>query len=170
MTSSEPKAQSFSEHLRQTNFVGARLRCLLVAFLMPAGVVLDYVTHQQQWVEFLFLRFGAAGVSLLGLGLSYASSGKKHPVLVGAIPAVAAAVSVQLMTLRLGGFSSPYYAGLNSIVLGISIVYTWHWTYRSCVLGRRSWTMACSGVLLLHQMPRLLTLLSFLRRPSFPIH
>ena len=117
------------------NLSAARLGYLLSAVLMPAGVVLDGLTEPEHVGSFLWIRLGASAASLALLGLSYTLIGWWHVVLLGAGPPLVCATAIELMVLRLGGYASPYYAGLNLCILAVGVLYTWRWWQAALVSG-----------------------------------
>ena len=118
---------SFAERLAEMNLAGTRLGYVLSAVLMPAGFVLDWLTQRQHVAEFLVIRVIAAAVALVLLGVTYVPRAREHTVLLGAGPPFVCAAGIQAMILRLGGYASPYYAGLNLCILAVGVLYTWRW-------------------------------------------
>jgi signal transduction histidine kinase len=117
--------QSFDEYLAARNLAGAQLACILVAVLMPAGVTLDWISQPAKVEEFLGLRLVASALSCAVLLLTRFRWARQWPLLLGALPAFIASVTIQTMIERLDGYASPYYAGLNLCILGLGLVFTW---------------------------------------------
>jgi signal transduction histidine kinase len=117
--------RKFSRHAGQSNVPAARLSCVLVALLMPAGILLDVLTEPAHALEFLRLRLLTSLVSLGILGLTFTRWGARHAFWVGAAPPCAASVAIAIMIERLGGYASPYYAGLSLCILGVGLVFRW---------------------------------------------
>ncbi|AKU93293.1 ATP-binding protein [Vulgatibacter incomptus] len=115
----------FRAHLAERNLVAARLAALLVAVLMPAGVVLDWLTNPELVQPFFTLRVAAAAGSLVVLGLTYVVRDERVTFPLGLLPALIGSLAIAAMIGRLEGFSSPYYAGLNLCILGMGIVFVW---------------------------------------------
>jgi len=54
--------------------------------------------------------------------VAYPAIGKQHPALLGIVGPPIVGGSVSLMIVPLGGYESPYYAGLNLVILGVTLV------------------------------------------------
>jgi signal transduction histidine kinase len=108
-------------HERAERSQYGRVASFLVVLLMPAGIVLDYFIYPDKVGTFLVLRLASAAVGLL---LWYLHSPRFHrfqPFLgvpIGLLPAAAIALMIYLTE----GESSPYYAGLNLLLLAVSAV------------------------------------------------
>ncbi len=118
--------EAYRAHERQQRINTGKIASALVVFLMPAGVVLDAVVYQRELVPFLWIRlFGSALGAVLWF-LHTTSFGQKHVRWLGLPIAFAPAFCVAWMIHRTEGFDSPYYAGLNLILLAISVVVRWN--------------------------------------------
>jgi len=102
---------------------------------MPAGLLLDALTEREHFWPFLWIRLGASVASVLLLGVSYVGVASQHVVVLGAGPPLVCATAIELMVLRLGGYASPYYAGLNLCILAVGVLYTWRWWQAALVSG-----------------------------------
>ena len=127
--------EAVEARLREVNLSAARLGYVLSAMLMPAGVVLDWMTTPEHVWPFLWIRLGASAVSFVVLGLSFWRVVAAHVVLLGSGPPLICAIAIELMILRLGGYASPYYAGLNLCILAVGVLYTWRWWQAAIVSG-----------------------------------
>lgn len=138
-TGSRSAIDSVEERLATLNLSAARLGYLLSAALMPAGVVLDWITQREHALSFLWIRLGASLVALVLFGVSHLPGAKRFAVLLGAGPPLVCGTGIELMILRLGGYASPYYAGLNLCILAVGVLYTWRWwqalAVSGCVVG-----------------------------------
>lgn len=120
-----PPLHGFSAHVAERNVPAARVACLLVAGLMPLGILLDVVTEPSHALDFVKLRLLSSFVCFAVLGLTYTPLGKRNAFWIGAAPAFVAAAAISVMIQRLGGYASPYYAGLSLCILGIGLVFYW---------------------------------------------
>jgi signal transduction histidine kinase len=134
------------ESLPQRNLRCARLVAILTAILMPAGIVLDLLTNPAEVAHLASLRVGSAAVALLALRLSYISGAERYEFVLGLTPAVAAALAIELMMQRLGGYAHPYYAGLSQCILGLGVIF--YWPVRRILF-------ACTLILLIWLVPAL---------------
>jgi len=91
--------------------------------LLPLFGILDYLIAPTNLVHsFLILRLVAAVILLAILLVVYPAIGKQYPAVLGIIGPPIVGGSVSLMTVRMGGYESPYYAGLNLVILGVTLV------------------------------------------------
>ncbi|MGC9941218.1 MAG: ATP-binding protein, partial [Verrucomicrobiota bacterium] len=106
--------------------------CLLVIVLMPAGVVLDYFVYPKKLGIFVVLRLlCSAGAGALCF-VHTTKLGHKYYRLLGVPIAVLPALGIATMIYITQGPSSPYYAGLNLILLASSMVVRWN-TFESLI-------------------------------------
>src|SRR5664280_1970326 len=134
-------SETLTAHERQERIHTNKIASLLVAALMPAGVVLDYFVYPNHVVLFLVLRLIC---SVLACGIWFMHTtrlGHKHYRLLGIPIALLPALFIAIMIYETDGPVSPYYAGLNLIVLAISVVVRWNATESF---------IAISGVLLMY--------------------
>jgi len=117
--------EQFEAHIAQRNVEAARVCCLLAAVLMPAFAVLDWLTHPEMVRPFLVLRLGTSLLSIGLLVLTFASWARRVSVVLGAAPALLCAAMIEVMVVRLEGYSSPYYAGLCLCIMGVGVIFTW---------------------------------------------
>ena len=116
----------------------------LVFLLMPAGVLLDRIVYKGEKFLFYFLLLRLLS-SVLAFGLLFlhtTSFGKRHYKYLGLPIALLPAGAIAMMIwLTNDPAASPYYAGLNLILLAVSVVV--HWSTRESLL-------AVAGVLLMY--------------------
>lgn len=125
MTTTPATHRSFRESLAERNHQAARLCAVIAAVLMPAGTSLDLITQPAHVGRFLVYRLIGTAAALIFLAFTYANWSRRHTFLVGLGPVLACAIPIQAMIHDLGGFSSPYYAGLNLCILGVGVIFTW---------------------------------------------
>ena len=128
---------SFGEYRADLNLRAARVTAVLAAILVPSGVVLDWFTHRDQALFLLSLRMIVAVVALACLWLTFVPSTRRYEYLLGLIPVLATAVVIEIMVLKLEGYSSPYYAGLAHCLLALGVIFYWSvpeslWPVDSC--------------------------------------
>ncbi len=114
-------------HERQQRIFTGKVASALVVFLMPPGIVLDYFVYEREVVPFLWIRlFGSALAAVLWF-LHTTSFGQKHVRWFGLPIPFVPAFCIAWMIYRVGEPASQYYAGLNLILLAVSVV--GHWTF-----------------------------------------
>jgi len=108
-----------------------KLACVLVIVLMPAGVLLDLTVYPEKTGEFLLLRLLC---SLLVCGvwaLHFTRFARRHYPWVGATIPLLPVLFMTWMIFDTEGPLSPYYAGLNLVLLALSAV--GHWSLRESI-------------------------------------
>ena len=119
--------QAFLEYDRQVIWRNVMLGCLLGIVLMPAGTALDFFMYKGQLGYFLKLRLTCS--LLIGIFWLVVASpwGRRYPRQLGVVLAFFPAFFIALMVYVTGGAVSPYYAGLNLVLLVIGFIL--HWTF-----------------------------------------
>ncbi len=93
--------------------------------LMPMGAGLDWITDERLALNFFVARLVCAGLCGALLSLSFTSSGKKRPELIAFGVVMICALAFEYMIQHLGGFASPYYAGIMQLILAIGVLVFW---------------------------------------------
>jgi signal transduction histidine kinase len=125
---------AFLANEQQVRINTGKVACALVIALMPAGVVLDLAVYPDMFVKFLGFRLFC---SALAVGLFYLHKtkfGEKHYQYLGLPIALLPAGFIALMIhVVKTPADSPYYAGLNLILLSVSVVV--HWSTRESLIA-----------------------------------
>jgi signal transduction histidine kinase len=127
---------AFLANEQQERVHNGKVAAALVFALMPAGITLDLVyigslysdPHQRRHIILQFLMIRLAS-SLLAAGLWFlhrTAWGRKNYKLISLPIALLPALCITWMIYATEGPDSPYYAGLNLILLAVSVVA--HWT------------------------------------------
>jgi signal transduction histidine kinase len=126
--------QAFAEYDRNVTVNNFKVACVVGAILMPAGVVLDRAVYPGQWVPFLEARFLCSVLIASFLRVLITPFGRRNYRYFGVtlfmLPASFIAWMIfasQDSKVSLGGAASPYYAGLNLVMLVLAFVL--HWTF-----------------------------------------
>lgn len=101
---------------------GCHALCLLAITLFPAFALLDYVAHPEQLGPLWSIRFSTVAAYLILYLLLRRGAFASRPYGLALALAGLAAVSITTMCLLLGGYQSPYYAGVNLVVLALVVV------------------------------------------------
>jgi signal transduction histidine kinase/CheY-like chemotaxis protein len=115
--------QAFREHTKSLCYERVKVLYRLGIVLVPLFGFLDYVfAPVHLFLLFLTLRLVTSLILLLILILAYPTIGRRSPQVLGILGPPIVGASVAIMTRFLGGYTSPYYAGLNLVILGVSLV------------------------------------------------
>ncbi|HTV39619.1 MAG TPA: ATP-binding protein [Candidatus Sulfotelmatobacter sp.] len=128
-------ADAFIAHERSQRIYTGKIGCLLVMVLVPFGACLDYIVYPDKFQSFLAMRLAC---SVLAAGLLYLHTtklGQKYFRLLGVPIALLPALFITWMMADTQGETSPYYAGLNLIVLSASVVVRWNITESVVAVG-----------------------------------
>jgi len=141
-TLSQPEFRTaFQAHERQERINTGKVASALVVFLMPLGITLDYFVYREERGLFLFLRLLCSALVAFIWFLYTTRLGQKHYKFLGLLIPLLPALFICGMIYETEGPSSPYYAGLNLILLAVSAVVHWS-TWESLV--------ATGGILLFY--------------------
>jgi two-component system sensor histidine kinase PhcS len=116
------------EYERQIMVRHLRVGCYLVMVLMPVGFLLDYAyyyhDYEARWL-FLIFRLTCSLILVPIPGLLRSEFGLRHYQGVGLFVALLPSFFICWMIFEREGPSSPYYAGLNLVLLAIAFVLRW---------------------------------------------
>src|SRR5438477_7304853 len=138
---------AFRANERQERVNTGKVAAALVVFLMPVGVVLDYFVYRERLVYFLRLRLACSALAGCIWYLHTTRFGQEHYKWLGLPIALLPAFFIAWMIYVTEGPVSPYYAGLNLILLAVSVVVRW---------SVRESLLAVGGVLLMYSAACLL--------------
>jgi signal transduction histidine kinase len=116
---------TYSDYEKQITIHHLRVGCLLVVALMPAGIFLDYFVYPDKLGYFLTLRLVCSVLEIGVWGLLYTALAQKLARSLALVVAMLPAFFICWMIYATQGPGSPYYAGLNLILLAIAFVMRW---------------------------------------------
>ena len=125
--------QAFSEYDREVRISNSKLGAVLAIILMPAGAALDYFVYQDRVWEFLKLRLLCSLLVGVVWFLFLTPFGKRHYRVLGMTWYMLPAFFIAWMIRNAGDPVSPYYAGLNIVLLAIGLILPW--TYKENLLA-----------------------------------
>ena len=125
--------QAFLDHERQVRINTGKLACALVVVLMPFGVLLDYAVYPDKVGYFFKLRLLCSVLVGIIWLLHRTRWARNHYRLLGLPIVMLPAFFIAFMIFVTHGASSPYYAGLNLILLAVSAV--GHWSFRDTMIS-----------------------------------
>src|SRR5688572_1136175 len=102
--------EAYGKHQRQERISSGKNAILLVVFLMPAGVLLDYFVYPEEVGRFLILRLVCSALAVGFWYLHGTKLGERHFRLLGVPIALLPAIFIAWMILVKEGPTSPYYA------------------------------------------------------------
>jgi signal transduction histidine kinase len=107
--------------------LASRLRvcCWLAILLVPVFVALDAILHPQLVRPFLVIRGVMIAFSALVLLALRGRSGRRHVASLSLAVFCETGLGIVVMTAFNGGGSSPYYAGVNLVMLAAAVLMPW---------------------------------------------
>ena len=98
---------------------------MLASIFMPAGLPLDYFVYPQHTLSFFQLRMFSSVLSLGVWWLVQTPLGSRVYHLLGLVVAAIPSFFICCMIYVTEGPASPYYAGLNTVLVGAGLVLRW---------------------------------------------
>ncbi|MGA2868523.1 MAG: histidine kinase dimerization/phospho-acceptor domain-containing protein, partial [Verrucomicrobiota bacterium] len=122
---SEEIRQAFSKDELEVWVRNYRTASLLAFIFIPAGVTLDAAVYPTHLRQFFALRLVCSGCLLFLWWLVKTPIGLRYYRLLGWIMPAMPTALISFMIYATEGSSSPYYAGLNLVLLGAAIILRW---------------------------------------------
>ena len=121
--------KAFQLYDRQETINNFKVACILGMLLMPAGFILDINVYPDETRKFHFFQARLLSSVLIGifLGVLLTKTGKRYYRLLGVTLFMIPASFIAWMIAKTEGAASPYYAGLNLVLLVLAFVL--HWTF-----------------------------------------
>lgn len=117
--------KAYAEYERQVAIQNYKVACVLGIVFMPAGFTLDYFVYPEMVPLFLQLRFLCSALLAVVWLMLTTRLGERYYRVLGILEVFLPLLFISGMIFLTKGASSPYYAGLNLVVLGAGIVLRW---------------------------------------------
>jgi signal transduction histidine kinase len=118
--------QEFEEYERPIRAHNFQVCCLVAMIFMPGGAVLDVAVYGWEGMKAFFPVRLLSCVMLWGIRVALKSaSGLAIVRPLGLLVSVPPIVSISWMIYQTEGATSPYYAGLNLVMLGAAVMMRW---------------------------------------------
>ena len=118
---------SFDQHLHRIIHNWSKVLSALIFILVPMFFFLDlFAVQESMHVRFAVYRTFPTVIALIQFFILIKTKPGKWSFLNGYLAAFMVGLSISLMTMHLGGFDSRYYAGLNLIIIAVSLFLPWH--------------------------------------------
>lgn len=121
----EALKNAFASHERVVRVHNFRVACILALIFMPAGSTLDILVYPKYFEEFLGLRLLCSALLFFIWWFVKTPIGSRYYRLLGLVLPALPSFFISVMIYQTDGPSSPYYAGLNLVLLGAAIVLRW---------------------------------------------
>ncbi len=118
---------AYLDYDRQVTINNFKVACALGMILVPMTVVLDNFIYPEKTMFFLKLRLACSVLIAIFLAALLSPVGRRHYRFLGILLPQLPAFFISWMIYETEGPTSPYYAGLNLVILVIGLVL--HWTF-----------------------------------------
>jgi serine phosphatase RsbU (regulator of sigma subunit) len=119
-------AATLDEHLHSLAHSWARVCVLLCITLVPLFLLLDWFMAPRELLpRFVAYRAISTGLMVVQYFVIRFTAPSRVSLFHGYLVTVIVGGAIALMTHDLGGFNSPYYAGLNLVMLGVNLLMPW---------------------------------------------
>lgn len=125
--------RAFADYDREVTINNFRIACALGMILMPAGVVLDKFVYPEKLTLFIELRLSCSALIAIFFGILLTGFGRRRYRTLGVTLFMLPASFIAWMIYETEGAASPYYAGLNLVLLMLAFVL--HWTFRESLVA-----------------------------------
>ncbi|HVM46909.1 MAG TPA: ATP-binding protein [Candidatus Acidoferrum sp.] len=132
-SSSAEIRKAFAQHDERVILNNIKVGCVIGIVLMPAGYFMDLYKYGSMAGDFLRFRLMSALLIAFFFGVLLTPSGRRHYRLVGMTLLAVPASFIGAMIYSTHDAGSPYYAGLNVVLLVLAFVL--HWTFRESLLA-----------------------------------
>ena len=124
---------AFADYNSEVRIGTTKVAFILVVFLLPIGIALDLFVYPQHTLFFLVLRMICSAVAFACFKAMYTDFGRNHfrAMCMGSF--LLPSVCIDLMIHFSEGVNSPYYAGLNLLLVGI--VWVAQIEFNECLLA-----------------------------------
>jgi two-component system sensor histidine kinase PhcS len=129
LTKDQEVVSAFRVYDRQETIDNFKVACILGMILMPAGFILDANVYPKQAEEYKFFQARLLSSVLIAafLAVLLTKIGQRYYRLLGVTLFMIPASFIAWMIAKTEGAASPYYAGLNLVLLVLAFVL--HWTF-----------------------------------------
>ena len=125
--------QAYRAYEERERIGNTRVGCALVVSLMPAGTLLDFFVYRDALWPFFIVRLACSVCAAIIWFSLFTELGRKSGKVLGVVVPLLPVVFIAPMIMLKEGFASPYYAGLNLVLLAVGAVL--HWTLLESVVG-----------------------------------
>ncbi len=121
---------AFNSYLNEITYESLKILTLFGGILYSVFIFLDYIIAPPElFTSFAVYRFTACGLVFMQYIILRVSRPNRYTFLHGYLTSIIASTAIVIMIVRLGGFNSGYYAGLNLVIIGINLLISWSYVH-----------------------------------------
>ena len=125
--------EAYREFDREVTISKFKISCILGMTLVPTFAVVDFVVYPEHAYTFLWLRLLCSAMIGVFLSVLLTPFGRRHIRFFGVTLVLIPASLIAYMVYVTEGTESPYYAGLNLVLLVVGFVL--NWTFRESLVA-----------------------------------
>ena len=125
--------QAFERYDREVAISNFKVACLLGMVLVPSFSNIDYTVYPKLATQFLAVRLACSALIGAFLAVLLTQFGRRHYRFFGVTLLLLPSSCISYMIYRTEGAGSPYYAGLNLVLLMLGFVL--RWTFRESLIA-----------------------------------
>ncbi len=118
-------ADRYADETRALLTTRLRVCCLLGVTLVPVFLALDWIVYPQRLVAFVTIRVAIVAGNVVALLALWTRAGARHVLPLTFFVFVQTGLGIVAMTALGGGGASPYYAGVNLVMLAAAVLVAW---------------------------------------------
>ena len=117
--------ENYHSFIQQLTIERTKVGSIIASVLIPLTAILDYFSSVPNLSSFLLVRFSCAVITLSIFLFLYTKTGKKFAKPLGIILYLVVGLTIAILIRFMGGYETPYYAGLNLVFLGGAVLMPW---------------------------------------------
>jgi two-component system sensor histidine kinase PhcS len=129
----QPVEQAYNQYEREVAIANIKIGCILGMVLVPSFAIIDYTVYPNLAGEFLLLRLACSALIGVFFSVLLTSFGTRNYRVFGVVLVLLPGSCISYMIYRTQGADSPYYAGLNLVLLVVGFVL--RWTFRESLIA-----------------------------------
>ena len=117
--------KKYNSFIQELTIERTKVGCIIASVLIPATLIIDYFSLVPDLTPFLIVRFSCAAITVGIYLLLFIKVGRNFAKLLGNILYLVVALTIAILIRFMGGYETPYYAGLNLVFLGGAVLMPW---------------------------------------------
>ncbi|MFW6312325.1 MAG: HD domain-containing phosphohydrolase [Spirochaetota bacterium] len=113
---------AFAREMQERAAQDTRWGVLNTLFMYPVFIPLDFLVYPEAASLFLWIRLGVVGLSIVVHFMMNLAFARKHARLFGAFAYLYCTLAIVLMVHLVDGYASPYYAGINLVLISFLFI------------------------------------------------
>lgn len=112
-----PIRQGFLNETLEKTVRDVKLGAIVASIAFALFNIVDYIAYREIYFLLTLIRIGVIFLNLIIFGIMHSAFGKRYPLVFSMLEYLICGLSIVFMVHISGGYSSPYYAGINLVML-----------------------------------------------------